>query len=128
MTTETLDRLDRRARELGESRNGLAQRLLDEGPRLEQHPLIWFREGAAGLRRPALVGTRLYLWQVLDTLRTSHDVADAASYLGLSEAQVRAAVAYYADFGDEVDADAAQEREFAERERERWERAQQVLG
>ncbi len=126
--TETLDRLDRRARELGESRNGLAQRLLDEGLRLERHPLIYFREGAAGLRRPALVGTRLYLWQVLDTLRASDDVADAASYLGLSEAQVRAAVAYYADFGDEVDADAAREREFAERERERWERAQQVLG
>ncbi len=74
------------------------------------------------------MGTRLYLWQVLDTLRASDDAADAASYLGLSEAQVRAAVAYYADFGEEVDADAAQEREFAERERERWERAQQVLG
>ncbi len=128
LVPETLDRLDARARDLGESRNGLAQRLLDEGLRLEQHPLIYFREGAAGLRRPALVGTRLYIFQVLDTVRASDEVTDAASYLGLSEAQVRAAVAYYADFGDEVDADAAQEREFAEGERERWERAQRVLG
>lgn len=125
---DTVRLLDERAAELGESRNGLAQRLLDEGLRLERHPLVYFREGASGLRRPALVGTRLYVWQVVDTLRTSDDVTDAAAYLGLTEAQMRAAAAYYADFGDEVDADAAQEREFAERERECWERAQQVLG
>ncbi len=125
---ETLQRLDERAGQLGESRNGLAQRLLDEGLRLEQHPLIYFRGGAAGLRRPAMVGTRLYVWQVLDTLRASDDAADAASYLGLTEAQVRAAADYYADFADEVDADAADEHAFAQRERERWERAQHVLG
>ncbi|MBA3421462.1 MAG: DUF433 domain-containing protein [Thermoleophilaceae bacterium] len=128
LAPETLDRLDERARDLGESRNGLAQRLLDEGLRLEQHPLIYFREGAAGLRRPALVGTRLYVWQVVDTLRASDGVQDAASYLALTEAQVRAAAGYYADFVDEVEADAAAEREFAERDRARAERAQQVLG
>ena len=125
---DTVRLLDERAGELGESRNGLAQRLLDEGLRLERHPLVYFREGASGLRRPGLVGTRLYVWQVVDTLRASEDVADAASYLGLPEAQVRAAAAYYADFGDEVDADAIQEQEFAEREHERWERVRQVLG
>ena len=96
--------------------------------RLERHPLVYFREGASGLRRPALVGTRLYVWQVVDTLRASEDVTDAASYLGLTEAQARAAGAYYADFGGEVDADATEERQFAECERERWERAQQLLG
>jgi uncharacterized protein (DUF433 family) len=74
------------------------------------------------------VGTRIYVWQVLDTLRASDSVEDAASYLGLTEAQVRAAAWYYADFADELEADAAAEQEFAERERARAERAQQVLG
>jgi hypothetical protein len=37
-------------------------------------------------------------------------------------------VDYYVDFADEIDAYRAEERRFAERERERWERAQQVLG
>ena len=46
--TDTLERLDRRARELGESRNRLAQRLLDEAVPLEQHPLAvrWAAEDA----------------------------------------------------------------------------------
>jgi len=125
---ETLQRLDERARELSESGNALAQRLLDEALRLERHPLVHFRAGAAGLRRPALAGTRLYIWQVLDVVRAGAGVDDAAEYLGLSDGQVRAAVAYYADNTDEVDHHAQEERDFARREQDRWERAQRVLG
>jgi len=124
----TIRQLDERARELSESRNALAQRLLDEALRLERHPLIYFREGGAGLRRPALTGTRLYVWQILDTVRASESVEEAATFLGLNERQARAAIAYYADYQDEVDAYAEEEREFARREHERWERTQQVLG
>jgi uncharacterized protein (DUF433 family) len=129
MSRRTLELLDDRARELSESRNSLAERLLDEGLRTERHPLIVFREGASGLRRPALVGTRLYVWQVVETVRASgNSVADAAAYLGLPEHHVQAAVNYYADFTDEVEEYVAQEREFERRERERAERAQRVLG
>lgn len=96
------------------------ERLLDEGLRTERHPLIAFRQGGAGLRRPALVGTRLYVWQVIETARENgHSVAAAAEYLGLSERQVQAAIDYYADFTEEVDRYRAQEREFERRERER---------
>jgi len=81
--------------------------------RRDNHPLIVFREGAAGLRRPALVGTRLYVWQVVDTVRANENsVADAAGYLGVSERQVRAAVDYYADFTEEVDRYRAEQLEF----------------
>ena len=129
LSRRTLELLDERARELSETRNSLAERLLDEGLRTERHPLIVFREGAAGLRRPALVGTRLYVWQVIDTVRAGgNSVADAATYLGLPEHHVQAAVNYYGDFTEEVDEYRAQEREFERRERERWERAQRVLG
>jgi uncharacterized protein (DUF433 family) len=124
-----MELLDERARELGESRNSLAERLLDEGLRTERHPLIAFREGASGLRRPAVVGTRLYVSQVIDTLRaSSNSVAGAAEYLGLPEAQIRAAVEYYADFTDEVDRYRAEQAAFEQRERARFERAQRVLG
>jgi uncharacterized protein (DUF433 family) len=110
-------------------RNALAERLLDEGLRIDRHPLIRFRAGGSGLRRPGLVGTRLDIWQVIDTVRAhGGDVAAAAGYLGVSDAMVRAAVDYYADFADEIDAYRAEELEFAERERKRSERARRVLG
>jgi uncharacterized protein (DUF433 family) len=129
LSRRTLELLDDRARELSETRNSLAERLLDEGLRTERHPLILFREGAAGLRRPALVGTRLYVWQVVDTVRASgNSVGDAAAYLGLPAHHVQAAVNYYANFTEEVDAYRAQDRELERREQERWERAQRVLG
>lgn len=121
--------LDVRAKELAESRNSLAERLLDEGLHTERHPLIVFREGASGLRRPALVGTRLDVSQIVDTVRQSgNSLIEAADYLGVAEAQIRAAVDYYADFTDEVDRDRAEQVEFEQRERARWERSQRVLG
>jgi putative IMPACT (imprinted ancient) family translation regulator len=54
---------------------------------------------------------------VLDTVR-AHDgsVAEAAEYLSQPEAKVRAAVRYYADYRDEIDAWAERERERAARE------------
>ncbi|HYB26469.1 MAG TPA: hypothetical protein VEF89_07650 [Solirubrobacteraceae bacterium] len=121
--------MDDRARELSESRNSLAERLLDEGLHTERHPLIVFRTGGSGRRRPALVGTRLYVWQIIDTVRGSgNSVHEAAQYLALPEHHVQAAVDYYADFKEEVDEDRADELEFELRERERWERSRRVLG
>ncbi|MEJ7717445.1 MAG: hypothetical protein WKF31_05550 [Thermoleophilaceae bacterium] len=82
----------------------------------------------AGIRRPALVGRRLYVWQVIATLRESDNSIEAtADYLHLSEVQVRACLSYYADFADEVDAAARRERDFAEREEARWKREQEAL-
>lgn len=120
--------LDDRARELSETRNSLAERLLDEALHTERHPLIVFREGGSGLRRPALVGTRLYVWQIIDTVRDSdNSVAAACEYLGLPQHHVQAVIDYYADFKDEVDQYRAQEQDFEQRERDRWERSQRVL-
>src|SRR5947207_14551632 len=95
LSRRTIDLLDDRALQLSESRTSLAERLLDEALHTDRHPLIHFRLGASGMRRPALVGTRLYVWQVVDTVRASDgSVPDAASYLGLTELQVRAAIDY----------------------------------
>jgi uncharacterized protein (DUF433 family) len=119
--------LQRRARERGESANALAERYLEEGLRRDDHQLIVFRQGAAG-RRAALVGARLDVAQVIDTLRESDNSVEAAGeYLGIPEQHVRAAVRYYAEFRDEVDAWLERTRAVAEREEEAWRREQAIL-
>jgi uncharacterized protein (DUF433 family) len=119
--------LQERARERGESANALAERYLAEGIRGDDHPLVVFREGAAG-RRAALVGTRLDVSQVIDTLRESDNSVDAtADYFGIPEQHVRAAVRYYSDFRDEVDEWRERMRAIAEREEDAWRREQAIL-
>ena len=117
----------RRADEAGESANRLAERYIDEGLRREEHPLIGFRGGAGG-RRAALVGTRLDVWQVIETLRNSgNSASETADYLGIPEPWVRAAARYYGAYGDEVDGFAERARAIAEREEELWRGEQAVL-
>lgn len=129
LSPRTLSLLDAAAADTGESRNALVDRLLGEAVRLERHPLIRFRRGAAGRRRPFVVGTRLYVHQVVATLREhGGDVDVTADYFRVDDRLVRAAQAYYADFPDEVDADADDAERVAAAERARWERQQQAVG
>jgi uncharacterized protein (DUF433 family) len=120
--------LEERARERGETTTAVAARYLEEGLRRETHPLVVFRDGEAG-RRPALAGTRLDVGQVIETLRQSRNsIAETAEYLSIPEAYVRAAVGYYADYQDEVDALRERLHAIARREEDAWRREQAVLG
>jgi len=126
-TTSAL--LDQMAEQSNESRNALADRLLGEGVRTEMHPLIRFRTGAAGRREPLLVGTRLLVRQVVETLKAADgNVDQVAEYLDLPSRSVRAALSYYADFADEVDADAEWAQRVESEAHARWEREQAALG
>lgn len=128
LSQRTLDLLDAMAKALGDTRNALADRLLSEAIRTEAHPLIRFQPGALGRRRAAVVGTRLYVYQVISSLRANGgDVAETADYLSLRAHQVQAALVYYADFADEVDQDAAATEELEREERARWERQQRAI-
>lgn len=128
LSQRTLDLLDALAKTVGDTRNALAERLLSEAIRTEAHPLIRFHQGALGRRRAALLDSRLYVYQVVATLRANHgDVDETAEYYGLHPRQVRAALAYYADFPDEIDEDAAAAAELEREERERWERQQRAI-
>jgi uncharacterized protein (DUF433 family) len=112
------------ARKISDASHEAAEKRIHAGLSIDRHPLVHLRTGGSGLRRPALVGTRLYVWQVIDTVRAEDgDVAAAAEYFGLPERSVRAAIDYYAEFTEEIDAYRAEEAAFAERERQRVVRA-----
>jgi uncharacterized protein (DUF433 family) len=123
----TVARLRQRARETHAPQTALAERYIEEGLRREEHPLVYFREGAAG-RRPALLGTRLDVAEILATVRQNgNSIEEAAAYLEIPVEHVDACVRYYADYQEEVDAWVERTRAIAERERERWLRRQQAL-
>lgn len=122
-----LTQLKRLAGQRQTSQTALVQRYLEEGLKMDTHPMIVFRDSPVG-RRAMLEGTRLDVSQVVDTVRNEGgSVEAAADYLGLSIPQVRACVRYYAGNQDEVDAYAARVEEENERLRVEWEREQELL-
>ena len=108
----------------------LAERLIDEGLRMEAHPMIVFREGASG-RRPVLVGGP----EVADVIGTlaGGDVpvpqrrSRAADLLGVRESLVDAALAYYADYTEEIDRLLADQTKQADEAEAAWRRQRELL-
>jgi uncharacterized protein (DUF433 family) len=81
----------------------LAQRYVEEGLRMDEHPLVRFADGPAG-RRARLVGTGKDVWEVIATVRDNNgDLDEAARYLDMPLGLVQAAVTYYGAYTDEVD-------------------------
>ncbi len=119
--------LERAAGRRGLSRNELAERYLIEGVAQDEFPQIAFRDGALG-RRAILLGTRLDVWQVLETVRNhANSVEAAAEYLDLPAERVRAAVRYAAAHKDEINEIATREVEAAARAEELWRAEQELL-
>jgi hypothetical protein len=114
--------------EMNKSR--LAERYIDEGMRMDEHPGIVFRDGPAG-RRAALAGGP-DVWEVVDVIRDSDTpgepaVAHAAEWLDLSVERVRVAVRYYSRYSDEVDARIERNRARADAAESDWRREQAAL-
>jgi uncharacterized protein (DUF433 family) len=81
----------------------LAQRYVEEGLRMDEHPLVRFADGPAG-RRARLLGTGKDVWEVIATVRDNGgDLAEAAGYLEISLGMIQAAVAYYGAYPDDID-------------------------
>ena len=122
----TIEHLKQRARVRGQQ-TALAERYINEGLRQDEHPLIHFRDGAGG-RRPALLGSRLDVADVISTIRQNEgSIEEAADYLEVPVEQVQAAVDYYGDYKSEIDELTQQAHAVAEDQRERWRRRRDAL-
>jgi hypothetical protein len=131
MSPRTLARLEADARRRGEAKARTAERLIDEGLRMAEHPGIVFRDGPAGRR--AALATGPDVWELIDTVKGTKLTGEkaieaAAKWGGLSPAEVRAAIRYYGQFPDEIDERILVNRNEAKLQREAWERAQAALG
>lgn len=98
----TLQRLGVRARRAHLPPRTLAQRYVEEGLRMDEHPLVRFAEGPAG-RRARLLGTGKDVWEVITVVRDNDgDAAEAARYLEMPLGLVQAAITYYGAYPDEI--------------------------
>jgi hypothetical protein len=129
-SADLLTRLQRRSEIAGTNRSRLAERYVEEGTRMDEHPGILFRGGPSG-RRAAVAGGP-DVWEVVATAKTGkargdEAIAAVAELLGLSPAQVRAAVRYYAAFPTEVDDRIARNAADADEAEAAWRREQDAL-
>jgi hypothetical protein len=114
----------------GTSASALAEQLIDEGLRHEAYPLVTFRAGPTGRRAALINGPDV--WEVVAAILGSNTPpgqreARVADLLGLSHAQVSAAMAYYAEFTDEIDQRIADNQAEADRQLALWEQKQRLL-
>ena len=129
--TDVLDRLKQRSEAAGTNKSRLAERYVDEGTRMDEHPGIVFRGGPTG-RRAALAGGP-DIWELMFTLkggkaRGEEAITATAELLNLTDSQVRTAVRYYGTFPDEIDRRIILNTLDADEAEAAWQREQAALG
>lgn len=129
--TDVLDRLQRRSEAAGTNKSRLAERYVDEGMRMDEHPGIVFRGGPTG-RRAALAGGP-DVWELMFTLKSGEArgeeaISATAELLDLTDSQVRSAVRYYGAFPDEIDRRITLNSLDADEAEVVWQREQAALG
>jgi len=118
-----VDRLERRGARSGLNKSRLAERYIDEGVRMDDHPGIVFRDGPTGRRAGLAAGPDV--WEVIGGLRSSGLEAEeairaTAEWSGLSVRQVRDAIGYYSEYPDEIDERIRMNEENADAAERRW--------
>ena len=118
------------------SLSSASNRLVDEALRMHEHPLITFKDGPAGRRARVVGGPDV--WEVVGAVRSIRDsdpvimgdevLAIVAETSGVPMAFIRAALAYWGDYPDEVDAFIDRARAEALQAQAAWQRQQQLLG
>jgi hypothetical protein len=106
-SAEVVDLLDVRSERLGQSKARVAERLIEEGLRVEEFPGIVFRSGPTG-RRAGIAGGP-DVWEIVRDLQgvTRESVDDpieaVARLSGLDRGVVELAASYYVAYPDDVD-------------------------
>jgi hypothetical protein len=127
---DVLDRLKRHSELAGTNQSRLAERYVDEGTRMDEHPGVIFRGGPTG-RRASLAGGP-DVWEVMATLKSGKARGEEAIYataelLNLADSQVRTALRYYGAFTEEIDRRIALNTEDADEAEAAWKREQAAL-
>ncbi len=130
LNPSVVNRLEQRGERAGTNKSRLAERYIDEGMRMEDHPGIVFRDGPTG-RRAGLAGGP-DVWEVIAAIRAgglegAAARKAAAEWGALTATQVRAAVGYYAEYGEEIDGRIRRNVEDADAAEQRWRREQDAL-
>jgi uncharacterized protein (DUF433 family) len=126
-TKQTLEHLRERARLLGQKHTVLAERYLEEGVLMDEHPGIQFVDGPMG-RRPAVIGTGLDVWEIVEVVKDNDGAIGAtAAYLEIDPRLVEMAVRYYGSNREEIDGWIERARELSEREEAKWRAAQDAV-
>ena len=126
-----LARLRRRAQSLaGSSTSALAQRLIDEGLRMADHPGVIFKDGPSGRR--AALGYGPDIWEVIKYLREIDDrgpaaLDAAAEGFAADPGRIATAVSYYGDYPGEIDAEITAADEASLRAEQAWRIRQQLI-
>lgn len=123
----TIRRLQEEAGRARVAARTLAQELVDEGLRMRRHPIVRFIDRAAGRRACLVRRPRLTVANVIETVRVSTDLDEAATYLDLRRSELDEVLEYYAEFRDEVDAEIDNMHEYAAREHRLWRERQGML-
>lgn len=111
-------------------------RLVDEALRAREHPLITFRDGPAGRRARVVGGPDV--WEIIGAVRSvrtaepglagDEALTVVAETSGVPMPFLRAALAYWGDYPEEVDAFLERARAEAVQAQAAWERQQDLLG
>jgi hypothetical protein len=126
-----LERLRAKAAAMpGASVSGLAQRLVDEGLRIGDHPGIMFRDGPSGRRAGLACGPDV--WEIIKVLREVDErgpaaAAATAEIMNLPEVRVRSAIRYYTAYPDEIDREITQADTESRAAEAAWEAEQRLL-
>jgi hypothetical protein len=111
-------------------------RLVDEALRAREHPLITFKDGPAGRRARVVGGPDV--WEIIGAVRSVRTAEPelagdealivVAETAGVPMPFLRAALAYWSDYPEEVDAFLDRARAEAVQAQAAWERQQDLLG
>jgi hypothetical protein len=130
-TPSLLARLRQRANATpGASAAGLAQRLIDEGLRMADHPGVIFKNGPSGRRAALAYGPDV--WEVIKFLREVDErgpaaIDAAAEVFAVDTSRISTAISYYGDFSDEIEAEITEADEASARAEAAWLVQQQLI-
>jgi hypothetical protein len=101
-----------------------------EGLQMADHPSLIFKEGPAGRRAALAYGPDV--WEIVKFLREVDErgpaaLDAAAEVFAIDADHISAAVNYYGDYRDEIDAEIAQADEASERAEAAWRVQQQLI-